>query len=196
MEGHSLVLVWTSQSLATVSGLGPDLVFAQVVLTPVQRGNPALQDVFRDSHRSVSVLSSSGVKVERSPCCSLQSSVSPCGRAGRGPSRPPSTTLPAPLVLPSACLLVVRPSVCTDALWASLASTLHLVNSSSGSGRDFHRSIIVCPKLGDGSDWTLRCILASDYHPVLRNDVSITVHASAFPFLGLPTLDFLMGLSR
>lgn len=144
----------------------------------------ALQGVFRDSHHSVSVLSSSGLTT------ALGLAVWPC-RAWPGSA--PSTTLPAPLVLPSACLLVVKPSVCTDALWASLASTVHLVNSSSGSGRDFHRSIIVCPKLGD---WMLRCILASDYHPVLCNDVSITVHASAFPFLVLPTLDFLMGLSR
>lgn len=184
--GQSLDLVWTSQSLATVSGLGPDLVLAQVVRTPT------LQDVFRDSHPCVSVLSSSGLEAELLPL-ELGSAV---WSYRAWPGSAPSTTLPAPLVLPSACLLVVKPSVCADALWASLASTRHLVNSSSGGGRDFRRSIIVCPKLGDGSAWMLRYILASDYHPVLCNDVSITVHASAFPFLVLPTPDFLMGLSR
>lgn len=86
----------------------------------------------------------------------------------------PRPTLPAQLVLLSACLLVVRPVGHIDALSNLAAFMLNLVNSSSGSRKDFQWSIFVCHMPLTGQ--TGRDIPAFDYNSDLSNDVAATVH--------------------
>lgn len=94
----------------------------------------------------------------------------------------PRPTPPAQLVLLSACLLVVRPVGHIDALSNLAAFMLNLVNSSSGSRKDFQWSIFVCHMLLTGQ--TGCCdIPAFDDHSALCNDVAAIVHVSGFPFL-------------
>jgi len=86
-------------------------------------------------------LSSHVAKLTRSPSGAWFTAW-PC-RAWPQPPGPAEAPLPAELVLPAACSVVVRPPGHTDALSHTVAFILHLVNSSSS--RDFQQwKICVC----------------------------------------------------
>lgn len=152
-------------------------------IAPQQR-NRNLQDVSGLPSASARLPEDSQITCGRVNLLSLWSSVHRVAMQGVARVKP-RPTLPAQLVLPSACLLVVRPPGHTDALSSLVAFMLHLVNSSSGSRRDFHWSIIVCHTsvLNWVTGQTGCCdIPAFDYHSALCNDTSVTVHVSGFPF--------------